>query len=255
MTETTWFWIGVVGMALGAAALSLLGGRRTQDEEAHTVIHGIVCVIAACSYFAMAIGQGGIELEQDRIFWFARYVDWSVTTPLLLLGLTITALHGAHRRPVLVGAVLGADVLMIVTGLFSGLSADPLGRWGWYVISCAAFAVVYLVLFGPLLREARARDHERSRAYGHHVVVLAALWLVYPVVVALGPEGAGVWESVVTTACLAVVDLLAKVGYGLLSIKDAKRITDADLEHGDVSPAAITTHGVPSGAGQTVPTP
>jgi bacteriorhodopsin len=254
VTETTWFWIGVAGMAVGAAVLSTLGGRRTQDEEAHTVIHGVVCVIAACSYFAMAIGQGGVTLEQDRIFWFARYVDWSVTTPLLLLGLTITALHGAHRRPVLVAAVLGADALMIVTGLFSGLSADPAGRWGWYVISCAAFLVVYLVLFGPLRREARARDHERSRAYGHHVVVLAVLWLIYPVVVALGPEGAGVWESVVTTACLAVVDLLAKVGYGLLSIRDAKRITDADLEHGEVSPVAVRTHGVPSDAGQTVPT-
>jgi bacteriorhodopsin len=255
VTETTWFWIGVVGMALGAAVISLKGGRRSQDEEAHTILHGIVCVIAACSYFSMAIGQGGIEREQGRIFWFARYVDWSVTTPLLLLGLAITALHGAHRRRTLVAAVLGADVLMIVTGLFSGLSADPVGRWVWYVISCASFVVVYLVLFGPLRREARTRDHERSRAYGHHVTVLAVLWLIYPIVVALGPDGSGVWSSTVTTACIAVVDLLAKVGYGLLSIADAKRITDSDLEHGELSPVAVTTHGVPSDAGQTLPTP
>ena len=255
MTETTWFWIGVAGMALGAAVLSVLGGRRSQDEEAHTVLHGIVCVIAACAYFSMAIGQGGLEREPGTVIWYARYLDWSVTTPLLLLGLCITALHGAHRRPVLVGAVLGADVLMIVAGLFSALSSDPTARWVWYVISCGAFAVVYLVLFGPLAKEARARDESRRKAYRHHVVVLAVLWLVYPVVVALGPEGAHLWPSVVTTACIVVVDLLAKVGYGLLSITDARHITDADLARGDVSPAAVTTHGVPSDAGQTRPTP
>jgi hypothetical protein len=34
--------------------------RRTPAEEADTIIHGLVPIIAACSYFAMATGQGSI---------------------------------------------------------------------------------------------------------------------------------------------------------------------------------------------------
>lgn len=129
VTESTWFWIGAAGMAIGAVVLTVIGKKRTQDEEAHTVIHGIIPLVAALAYFAMATGQGGVKLADGSTYWYARYVDWSITTPLLLLGLAITALHGAHRRPALVAAVLGADVIMIATGFFSGLSLQAFPRW------------------------------------------------------------------------------------------------------------------------------
>ena len=60
MTETVWLWIGTLGMLGGSTLLFLLGGTRTQDEEGHTIIHGIVPLYAAVSYFAMAIHQGEI---------------------------------------------------------------------------------------------------------------------------------------------------------------------------------------------------
>lgn len=255
MTEQSWFYVGMVGMALGALALFLYGRRRTQDEESHTLIHVIVPIVAACSYFAMAQGQGGKIMPDGHVFYYARYVDWIITTPLLLLGLCITALHGAHRRPALVAAVLGADALMVVAGCFSGLSSAPTTRWTWFVISTAAFLVVYAALFGPLLKEAKARDKERRASYGSNVVVLAVLWLLYPIIVLLGPDGTGLWSATTNTAGLAVVDLLSKIGYGFLTTATTKKVADADLAKGEVSPALITTHGVPSSAGQTAPTP
>ena len=88
-------------------------------------------LFAAISYFAMAIHQGAITLSSGREFLFARYIDWSVTTPALLLGLSMTALHGAHRRAALVAGLLVSDVVMIVTGLFFGASQDPFAKWVW----------------------------------------------------------------------------------------------------------------------------
>lgn len=81
MTTQFWLWFGTVAMLAGGVALLALGKRRTADEESHTVIHGIVPVIAACSYFAMAVGQGSIVLPIEgaagatREFFFARYID------------------------------------------------------------------------------------------------------------------------------------------------------------------------------------
>jgi bacteriorhodopsin len=228
VTETTWFWIGTVGMALGAAVIFALGKRRTPDEEAHTVVHVLVTVVAACSYLAMAFRQGGWD-HGGRTFWYARYLDWSITTPLLLLGLAMTALHGAHRRPALVAALLGADVLMIATGLFSGLSEDPTHRFAWFLVSTGTFLAVYAALFGPLRREAAARDDRRHRAYNRNTAILAGLWGVYPIVVALGPHGAEVITATTETGWITVVDLLAKVVYGIIWSRDSSKITDDDL--------------------------
>ncbi len=232
-------------MAIGAVIIFAVSKRRTQDEEAHTVVHVVVTLVAAISYLAMAFGQGGRDLG-GRTFWFARYLDWSVTTPLLLLGLAMTALHGAHRRPALVAALLGADVLMIVTGLFSGLSDDPTHRFAWFLSSTGAFLAVFATLFGPLRREAAARDDRRRRAYVRNTVILAGLWGVYPVVVALGPHGAGVVTATTETGWITVVDLLAKVAYGLVWSRDGSKITDDDLRRDELTPTPVTDHPVPS---------
>jgi len=248
VTVETWLWIGTVGMLLGAVVLALLGKRRTQDEEGHTLLHVFVTLVAAGAYFAMAVGQGDVRLADGRVLLFARYVDWSITTPLLLLGLAMTALHGAHRRPGLVAALLGADVLMILTGLFFSLSTEPFPKWTWYIASCFAFLAVCAVLVGPLRREAADRPPERRSAYGHDVAVLAVLWLLYPVVVLLGPDGLGVWSEATHTGSLTVIDLLAKVGYGLLTIAGAARIATAELARGEVKAKPVESPAVPSSA-------
>ncbi len=254
MDGTTWLWLGTAGMLGGSAALFLAGGKRTQDEEGHSIAHGLVPLFAAIAYFALAVHQGQVTLSSGRVFLFARYLDWSVTTPVLLLGLSMTALHGAHRRAGLVAGLLASDVVMIVTGLFFGASQDPFMKWVWYIASCAAFIAVYYVLFGPLRAEAQMRDAERRSAYNRNVVILSVLWLIYPIVVILGPDGLEIWTATLATACITVLDLVAKVVYGFISMAGSRRITDADLARGDVSPAMVSTHSVPSGAPESAMT-
>lgn len=248
MSETTWLWIGAIGMLAGSGLLFATGGSRTQDEEGHRITHGLVPLFAAIAYFAMAVHQGGVTLAGGREFLYARYIDWSVTTPALLLGLSMTALNGAHRRAGLVAGLLLADVVMIVTGLFFGLSDDPVAKWTWYLASCVAFLGVYYILLVPLRQEAMARDEARSRAYVRNMPVLGVLWLLYPVIVVLGPDGLGTWSAAFATACITVIDLVAKVGYGLLAAAGSKSITDGDLRRNAVQPAPTTVHAVPSGA-------
>ena len=181
MTETNWLWIGAIGMIVGSLVLFAAGGRRTQDEEGHTLIHGFVPLFAAISYFAMAVHQGEATLTSGRVFLYARYLDWTVTTPALLLGLSMVGLHGARRRPGLVAGLLTSDIVMIVTGLFFGLSQVPVIKWVWYGASCVAFLAVLWVLFAPLMQEARARDQVRRDVYMRNAVLLTVLWLIYPV--------------------------------------------------------------------------
>ena len=243
MTETAWLWIGTAGMLAGSVLLFLSGGSRTENEEGHRIAHGMVPLFAAVAYLAMALHQGAVTLAGGREFLYARYIDWSITTPVLLLGLTMTVLQGARRRTGLTAGLLASDVVMIVTGFFFALSDDPVAKWSWYATSCVAFLAVYYILGAPLRREAATRDAERRAAYTREVSVLAALWLIYPVVVLLGPDGLGVWSATLTTASITVLDLISKVGYGFFAMAGAKAIADGDLRRGAVVPDMPNRNG------------
>jgi bacteriorhodopsin len=58
--------------------------------------------------------------------FYARYVDWLFTTPLLLLDLALLAgLNGADITNVII-----ADVIMILTGLFAAFGVTERAKWG-----------------------------------------------------------------------------------------------------------------------------
>lgn len=243
MSSATILWATTVVMFAGGLLILFVGRRRTAAEELHTVCHGIVPIIAACAYFAMATGQGAVLLPTDpaatagtgamRIFYFARYIDWSVTTPLLLLTLCNTAMRSGPNRP---GAIMGivlADVLMIVTAFAFGASEVVWVKWAWFALSCLAFLGVYYVLWGPNLQaNAQERDDTRS-TYRREAGLLSVLWLVYPVVLALAPDGLAIISDPASVLAIAVLDVVAKVVYGLMTIRADGKATDRDLAEGE----------------------
>ena len=235
--QETWLWIGTIGMALGAVAIAAIG-RGLGEHAHHAVASFFVCAIAACAYLLMARGQGdlvitqtdvlltpigGVVRESDTIVFVARYVDWIVTTPLLLIGLIGVAVKQGQGRG-LVATAIGADVLMIVTGLFGALSLNDTNKYLWFVISCLFFLVVLAVVWGPVKAMAAAAGGETEALYSKLLVILTALWFVYPVLWLLGSEGTGAISLTAEIAVFAVIDLAAKVGFGLALVTGAKKL-------------------------------
>jgi len=231
----TWLWIGTIGMAAGLVLIVALGNSVPSERRHHVVASGFVCVIAACAYFAMASNQGihsFIDADgTERTVYYARYLDWILTTPLLLLGLVTVALPRlssslqSRERNALVGGVIGADVLMIVTGLIASLSKEAHTRWVWYVISCVAFLIVLYLIAGPIRAAAAERSPEHAALYSKLLGILVVLWFVYPIVWAVGTEGVGAVGLDAEVAIFAVVDLLAKVGFGLLLVAGSAKLS------------------------------
>ena len=219
-----WLWFDTVCMLAGGSAILLIGKQRTAAEQSHTIYHGIVCIIAACSYFAMAVGQGGITLplgagpDTGRLFYFARYLDWTFTTPLLLLSLCVTAMQSGMRRGGMVTGLLLADLMMILTSLFFGASEVVWIKWTWFLVSCVAFLGVYYVMWGPMLAENRRESEAAQSDYRRDAVILSVLWMVYPVILALSTDGLSWISPAAGVAGIAIIDLISKVVYGLLSV-------------------------------------
>ena len=113
-----------------------------------------------------------------EVYW-ARYVDWSLTTPLLLLDLSFLA--GLNGASILVAVV--ADLVMILTGLFAALVPDGSSKWGYYAIACIAYlTVVYqLAYHGRSL--ATAKDSKTGTFFTAIAGFTLVLWTVYPMYV------------------------------------------------------------------------
>lgn len=162
----------------------------------------------------MATGHGNV-LIGGRTFFFARYVDWVFTTPLLLLDLALLALPSLRDNTARVATLIGADIYMIITGLVAGLLNDPT-KYVWFATSTIAFFVVLYILVGDLFVRARERGGDVARLFSTLSILTVVLWLCYPILWLLGTEGFAVIPLSVEVGLFAVLDVIAKVGFGFI---------------------------------------
>jgi bacteriorhodopsin len=217
-------WLGAAGMTLGAIIIAVVGFGLASAERHHVTASFFVCAIAATAYTAMATGLGNVMVNDQPVF-YARYVDWVATTPLLLLGLLIIGLWKGNAdsgtRNGLIGFVIGADVMMIVTGLVASLRIGQADRWLWYAISCFFFLLVLWAIWGPV----RKHLGPHKALYGRLLGILTVLWLIYPVLWVLGTEGLDIIGLTGEIAVFAVIDVLAKAGFGIVLVLGVRSAT------------------------------
>ena len=207
---TTWLWIGTIGMTIGALSFLVLG-RGAQDEgRDFFVITFFIALVAATSYLAMAMDQGIVTIDGREVF-YARYIDWLITTPLLLLDLAI--LVGARRQ--IIAWLIGLDVYMIGTGLVAGLTANN-ERYVWFAVSSLAFLAILGILGRQFRSLAQAKGAAVTATFTRLAVLTVGLWTLYPIIWLLGTEGTSTVSLTTEVAMFTVIDFFAKIGFGLI---------------------------------------
>jgi bacteriorhodopsin len=210
LTET-WLWIAFAGMSLGAIIFAGKATAMRRREGMEFPLESLFITLwAAAMYLSMALGQTVTPFNDQLVFW-GRYLDWIVTTPLLLLELGVLA----GLRPKLIAGVMGADVFMIVTGAIATLSAAPV-NFIWWFISTGAFLAILWSLLTEFSANAHRRNGKVNSLFSTLRNILIVLWFCYPIVWLLGPEGFYVIGASVETIIYAILDLCAKVGFGLI---------------------------------------
>jgi len=223
--DQTAFLIGFTIMSLASLVIYARGSKEHPSGH-HTLLHATVPFIAATAYLAMALGIGTVVGADGPLTYLARYLDWSVTTPLLLAGLVLTAFHEKGRTGEVGGfltAIIVLDVLMIVAGLVSSLANTPFVKWIWYGWSCAAFLGVLYLLWVPLRALAIGRGEALGQAYLRNVTFLTVVWFLYPIVFAIGPEGMRLITDSASVWAILVLDVVAKVFYAFYAAANLDR--------------------------------
>ena len=212
MRETL-LWIGMSCMLGGAVAFTAMRHRARRESWPLFNITIVVSTIAALAYLAMALG-GGIVSVGGHDVYLARYADWLCTTPLLLLNLVLLAVPEREGRAAVLPVLLGADLIMVLTGAAASLTTSGL-RYAVFLLGAACYAVVLRTLAGRVYAEARRRDAQLTHVYRRTATITLALWSAYPLVWLLGAEGTGMLGATTELGLYMVLDVCAKVGYGL----------------------------------------
>lgn len=208
--------LGFVVMSVASLAVFAHGSKRPAIRD-HSYMHSAVAFIAATAYLAMTLDIGTVVNADGVPTFTPRYADWALTTPLLLVGLAMTAIRGRRDATGFVVALVTLDVVMILAGLASSLTASPPLRLLWFAWSSAAFLGVLYVLWVPLRRFSRSGDGAFDRAYRAKLVFLTVVWCFYPLVFAAGPEGLRLIATETSVWAILVLDVVAKVVYAVFA--------------------------------------
>ncbi|MFC0267600.1 bacteriorhodopsin [Kushneria aurantia] len=214
------FVIGWMLMLAGGVVFWVMSRSLPAAEKRHGVAAMSIVFIAFANYFAMALGQGHVNFNGETVF-FARYTDWVLTTPILLVSLAMMATRELARIRTLLFSLVVADVYMIVTGLVGNLSSSP-HNYYWWIISMVAFIAVLGMIWGPLRTEA-ARGPDRA-GFDKLAKMLTILWLIYPLVWLIGTSGFGWLSYGVESWFYLILDVTAKVGFGYVALTAARKL-------------------------------
>jgi bacteriorhodopsin len=207
-------------------------GVEDRKRQEFYIVTIFITAIAFVNYLAMALGFGLTEVtvagETLPIYW-ARYTDWFFTTPLLLVDLALLA--KANRNQIF--TLVGLDGLMIGTGVIATLSAGGFAVFGlgdgarrliWWGVSTGFLLVLLYFLFGTLSEQAESLSAETGSLFNRLRNLIVVVWLVYPVWWIVGTEGLQIVGLTVETAGFMVLDLVAKVGFGIILLSSRQAL-------------------------------
>ncbi|KAK5728897.1 hypothetical protein LTR15_002038 [Elasticomyces elasticus] len=243
-TGTRTLWVVFVIMLLATIVFSGMAWTVPISKRLYHIVTTLIVIFASLSYFAMASGHGisyhhvvvreshkhvpDTTTDLYRQVYWARYVDWSLTTPLLLLDLALLA--GLSGGVILM--IMVADIIMILTGLFAAFGTeDTPQKWGWYAIACIA----YLVVIWHLVIHGRATAMNKGGKVGNFFAAIGGftlvIWTVYPIIwgIADGSRNMNVDEEIIA---YAVLDILAKPVFGAWLLFTHASMPESNVELG-----------------------
>ena len=222
-------WIYVAIMFISAITFYLWSKDDKGIPKHKYFIHIMIVTWSGLAYSAMALDQGYILTDWDMVF-YARYIDWVVSTPLLLLALSFTGMLLIDKVLWLKAALIFFQVIMILTGLVAELSPEA-EQWYWYGMGCIALVIVLYMFWVPLYNLAKSQGEELETIYKKSAAFLTIQWVLYPVVWFIGSMGIGLLDSFTTTVFYIILPIISKAGFGfynlslLRNMKDKKELT------------------------------
>ena len=208
---------GFTGLVLfvGTLVFMRIFSREEGDVELY-VAPALVTFIAAVAYGLMTLSSAGYL--SDGIVLHARYVDWVLTTSLIVF--TLATVAGASDT--VKYKAIGANVVTIVLGYVASVTGGAV-KWGAFVVAAASFAVLIYYLVTALTESAKQRPPAVESMFLGLRNLTVFLWIAYPALWLL-TDGLGVMAPADQDFLIAFMDITSKLGFNLIIALRARAI-------------------------------
>merc|ERR1711865_399901 len=155
---------------------------------------GSITAIASLAYLVMATGNGVTTIDGGRPFLYARYIDWTLTTPLMLLDLC---------------------------GLVGGSN-----KYLFFIFGMVAFMPIVYFLGVTLKSKAQETGAAAAKIFNSASLLTVIGWSAYPVVWVLA-EGQGYLTVDQECVVYTILDIIAKSVFGFMIVNARDGIDEA----------------------------
>jgi len=185
----------------------------------YSAIMLLVPMMAGSAYLFMAFGFGYVKNAGDTVYWI-RYYEWAVVTPLIILGVLVLT---QNSKLMLKG--MFANFLMILVGFLGEIAPTLKLR----VLGFGASTVLFIYLFYLVVVKADRLMEDSVESlqslFQRLKLITVGLWIVYPLVWALGPDLANVVQGRNLSMIFMALDLVSKIGFVYLILRS---VSDVD---------------------------
>jgi len=256
----TLYFVVAAGLALlaGFIRACTTGGEVGSRYRTATIARICVASVACASYVAILIAlhttyhstAAGFDPDGSVVLVSVlRYMDWSITVPLLTAQLLSVCTSGGTAAPRTRMIAIGSAFLMIFTGFLGafvfGGPFNIVMMLLWGAISGLFWVITTVVLIRAVRHSLLRLTSESAVLLRRATILLLSGWIVCPVVYLIQAfTGGGGWATAVQIT-LCVTDVVIKIGFGGLVHRVAKLRTAEDVRVGDdVHPESIWTSSV-----------
>ncbi len=188
----------VAYISMGAAFVFFISQRNSVALEYRTAltISALIVGVAAFHYFYMKglysdttlpllvmNGADYAKITRDSFFGIInfRYMDWLITTPLLVAKIPLAVAAGRRVGKVVIYLIL-ADLLMIVAGFIGEQYVANTGmHLLWGAISTIGYVAIVYFLFTTVKEMAKTAEPEERWAVKWMSMFVITGWGIYPI--------------------------------------------------------------------------
>ncbi len=218
-------------MSAGTLYFMMERNNLTPDYSPVASLAAMVSFVAAINYFTMK-GMVGVDGQAKSLAGFAtdyRYIDWLITTPLLLSILPLL-LGGKRFDRGMMGRLVGADVIMIVAGYIGEVSINrngggTMGSWWCFLVSLVFWFYILYVLFAEIGRAAEGAEEDLVSSLGTLRTFVVIGWVVYPAGYLVAALDLSKDLLIARELVYCIADVINKVGFGMVAVSAARRLS------------------------------
>lgn len=226
MTTQFTFMAAFLAMLGGAYYFSLMKSAVPVEYQSSVATSAVYCFMAAIMYAYMNFkyGLGTDTLKNGQYPTVLRYIDWIVTTPLIVLKFP-QLLGSDDRGRSIAMLVIVADVMMILFGFIGetsinaskGLDFNLIG-FAMFGVSMLAWMFILFILYSSVTEAAADKLGPIQQGLAKLKLFILIGWAIYPLgyVITLfsNDPDLRVWRELIYN----VADLFNKVGFGMVAL-------------------------------------